>query len=187
MNMSQCEKRERGEAEPTFPRGLLCVLFIVVIQCICFLSVGMAEEDLVQAWVLCQPDSWINIRGSASKDGSYEGMLISGDEIWTDGRSRNGYIHCENMTIEAGAGWVYEGYVVYSEPVAIDGYCRIISKGRVACRRTIDGTRRKWLKDGDMIFVYSASDEWALTDVGFVQCSYIDLLNIKDEIRGEGR
>ncbi len=167
-----------------FKWAMVWMVFLVLLSGL-FMA-ARAEEQLIQAWVLCQPDSWINIRGSASNHGTYEGMLTSGDSIWTDGLSQNGYIHCDNMTTEAGCGWVYEGYVVYSEPIQINGYCSVKSNGRVACRRTIEGTRRKWLKNGDRLYVYSISDQWALTDAGFIRNDFLDLLNVQAEARRKG-
>ena len=134
-----------------------------------------AEDRLTEAWVLCQPDSWINIRAKANSHSQNEGMLISGDRIWVDGQTKNGFAHCDNMTTEAGEGWVHAGYIVFEEPKVVNRICQIDSNGRVACRRTIDGDRRCWVVDGSEVYVYMASGEWSVTDKGFIQTKYIDL------------
>lgn len=131
------------------------------------------ENRLTEAWVLCQPDSYVNIRERASSRSAYAGMLMSGDQIWVDGRTKDGYAHCENMSNELGEGWVHAGYIVFEEPEEVNQECRISSNGRVSCRRTIDGDRRCWVVDGSEVFVYQVAGEWAVTDKGFVKTEFI--------------
>lgn len=134
-----------------------------------------AEERLTEAWVLCQPDSWINIRARANSHSQNEGTLISGDRIWVDGLTENGYAHCDNMTTEAGEGWVHTGYIVFDEPKDIYRICKIRSNGRVACRRTIDGDRRCWVVNGSEVNIFQVAGDWAVTDKGFIQSKFINL------------
>lgn len=131
------------------------------------------ENRLTEAWVLCQPDSYVNIRERASSRSAYAGMLMSGDQIWVDGRTKDGYAHCENMSNELGEGWVHAGYIVFEEPEEVNRQCRISSNGRVSCRRTIGGDRRCWVVDGSEVFVYQVAGEWAVTDKGFVKTEFI--------------
>lgn len=131
------------------------------------------ENRLTEAWVLCQPDSFVNIRSRASSRSEYAGMLLSGDQIWVDGRTKDGYAHCENMSNELGEGWVHAGYIVFEEPEEVNKECRISSNGRVSCRRTIGGDRRCWVVDGSEVFVYQVAGEWAVTDKGFVKTEFI--------------
>ena len=131
------------------------------------------ENRLTEAWVLCQPDSYVNIRERASSRSAYAGMLMSGDQIWVDGRTKDGYAHCENMSNELGEGWVHAGYIVFEEPEEVNKECRISSNGRVSCRRTIGGDRRCWVVDGSEVFVYQVAGEWAVTDKGFVKTEFI--------------
>ena len=133
----------------------------------------MAEEELTAAWVLCQPDSYVNIRERASSRSAYAGMLMSGDQIWVDGRTKDGYAHCENMSNELGEGWVHAGYIVFDEPEEVNRECLISSNGRVSCRRTIDGDRRCWVVNGSEVFVYQVAGEWAVTDKGFIKTEFI--------------
>lgn len=131
------------------------------------------ENRLTEAWVLCQPDSYVNIRERASSRSAYAGMLMSGDQIWVDGRTKDGYAHCENMSNELGEGWVHAGYIVFEEPEEVNRQCRISSNGRVSCRRSIDGDRRCWVVDGSEVFVYQVAGEWAVTDKGFIMTEFI--------------
>ena len=91
-----------------------------------------------------------------------------------DGVSKNGYYHVI-VGVEAGEGWIKKGYVVHSKPER-DGHVYPISaNGRVAARRTVNGTRRRWMHDGDEVKVYMRSEDWCLTNQGFIKTECIDL------------
>ena len=75
-------------------------------------------------------------------------------------------------SVEAGEGWISLWYIVWEKPVRVFETRHIDSKGRVNARRTVNGKRRCWLKDGDEITVYWMA-EWAVTNKGFVKAEYI--------------
>lgn len=151
------------------------IILLLIVVGLLYTMVNSRGEEAPMAWVLCQPDSYVNIRTKPRKNASTCGQLYSGDYIFLDGISRNGFLHCINMSTEEGEGWVYKGFIVYSEPYE-DGHEYLIdSDGRVACRRSVDGTRRLWLSNEDVLTVYMASDDWCLTDKGFVKTEFINL------------
>jgi hypothetical protein len=151
--------------------GLLIVVTLVVN--IYFLTCSKAEE--IECWILCQPDSYVNARLNPKKKSIEIGRLECGDKIYTDGKIKNGFLHCY-VGFEYGEGWVHKGYVVYDKPERpVFPDTTITSKGRVAARRTINGDRRCWLKDGQKIKVYMTSSEWSVTNKGFVKTEYIDI------------
>lgn len=134
---------------------------------------GHAEEE-IECWILCQPNSYVNARIFASGRSTIVGRLECGDKIYTDGVEKKGFLHCFANT-ESSDCWIHKGYIVFSEPhVPFIRDTQIISNGRVAARRTINGKRRCWLRDGQKIKVYMMSDEWAVTNKGFVKTEYID-------------
>lgn len=140
---------------------------------------GFADEfeDCTEAWVLCQPGSYVHVRANPSRNSQDNSVLYSGDRIILDGRVKNGFYHCVLMANEAGEGWVSKGFVVHDKPFS-DGRKYLVSaNGRVACRRSINGDRRHWLHDGDIITVYMVSIDWCLTNQGFVKTECIDLKN----------
>ena len=160
------------------------LIYVVTCLSIAFLILlwahpAIGETEYTEAWVLCQPDSYINIRAFPKKDAEKSGYLMSGDRIFVDGSSKRGFMHVYGVT-EAGEGWVAKGYIVYSEPYADGHRYPVHAKGRVAARRTVNGTRRRWLHDGDILTVYMVSDEWCLTSQGFVKTEYIDLTSRQD-------
>ncbi len=131
------------------------------------------DERTYSAWVLCQPDSYVNIRSSPSSRSCIEGRMFCGDEVETDGRSSGGFLHCVNLPCDSVEGWISEGYLVYSEPQEINSEASISANGRVACRRAIDGYRRCWARNGQVVEVYWHSEIWAVTNRGFIQMEFL--------------
>lgn len=153
---------------------VLLVIAALVINIYC-LTHAKADDD-IECWVLCQPDSFVNVRMNPKKKSIEIGRLECGDMIYTDGKTKNGFLHVYRLNFELGEGWIHSGYIVYSEPHRpYSADVTINSNGRVAARRTINGKRRCWLKDGQDIKVFMVSDEWSVTNKGFVKTEYINL------------
>ena len=152
----------------------LLVVIAIVINAFFLINVANSEErEYTECWVLCQPDSFVNARLNPQKKSIEIARLDCGDNMYTDGKSKGGYLHCYGLG-EWGEGWVHKGYIVYSKPYIPDQQNQTIkSNGRVAARRTIGGDRRCWLKHGQEIKVYMVSDEWSVTNKGFVQTKFI--------------
>ena len=123
-------------------------------------------------WIMCQPDSYVNVRAAPGKGGRVVGYLELGDAIQMDGR-RNGYTHVTGISTEGGEGWVACGYIVTDAPQIETVAAWIDAEGRVACRRAIDGNRRKWLHQGDPMTLYASSAEWSVTSEGFIKTEYV--------------
>lgn len=125
-------------------------------------------------WVMCQPDSYVNIRSKPNGRSRIEGYALCGFDLETDGKTKDGFIHVY-APIEAGEGWISKGYVVWDEPEEVNEWYSIRSPYRVAIRRTIGGKVRKWGHDQDSIRVYWASSEWAVTNKGFVKTEFLEV------------
>ena len=153
----------------------ICIATVLILVAILLLVLPAKGED-VDCWILCQPDSFVNVRSAPKKKSEELGRLECGDHAYTDGVTRRGYLHVYGLSFEMSEGWVHKGYVVYDEPYKPDVYeTQIISNGRVNARRTVNGKRRCWLKNGETIKVYMVSFEWAVTNKGFVKTKFIDL------------
>ena len=153
-------------------KKILSMILILVLS----FTVSYAEEpEEIDCWVMCQPDSWVYARLNPNKNSMEIGRLECGDHIYTDGKEKNGFLHVY-VLFEYGEGWVHKGYIVYDEPQKpVFQETTIQSNGRVKARKTIGGKRRCWLKDEQKIKVYMYSEEWAVTNKGFVQTQFIDL------------
>ena len=144
------------------------LILIVLLPVYCF----AAEEPM---YVICMPNDRVNIRLGASRTSSSVGWCEAGDLVYYDGITKNGYRHCVGLGVEAGEGWIHKGYLV-DEPVEyINKDATVVSKSRLAARKNINGKRTRWLKPGGVVRIYYWTNEWALTNCGYVQSAYLEL------------
>lgn len=156
---------------------LLLIIAIIIAIVAGYKSLGFAEEAYAKAYILCQPGDYINARYSASRKSEAVGRLESGDVIWLDGKTKNGYAHYVDCHFETCDCWVYTGYIVFDEPVWKGGQKAVVaSSGRLAARKNCTGDVRKWLKSGSEVQVFWWSDEWCVTNYGFVKTEYLELV-----------
>lgn len=146
---------------------IISILCLVLAVAMC---VGAVAESV---YILCQPDSWVNVRVLPKKSGAIIGRYELGQEVETDGKRQNGFIHLVGLSLEEPEGWVHSGFVTDSPVTVHTVKMHVAASGRVACRRSIKGTRRKWLVDGDYLTVYAWSDTWAITNQGFIQKRFL--------------
>lgn len=133
---------------------------------------GTAEGKLSQVWVLCQPNSFVNVRMFPKKTGEVVGRLELGDSAWTDGKRKNGFLHLVDSSFEDD-GWIYSGFISRTTVKQAKNRAKIVSRGRVRARRYVNGTRRKWLENAQEVTVFGISDEWCVTSEGFIQTKFI--------------
>ena len=154
---------------------ILVLIFVLIIFALLFsLTKVSAENEYKDAYIICQPDSVVVIREAPRKTALASGELLVGDVIHLDGKKRNGYYHCVNMANETGDGWVACNYIIFDEPIHIDREATVISKGRLAARNTINGKVKKWLKPYSTLKVYYLTEEWCVTDKGYVKTKYLE-------------
>ena len=140
---------------------------LIVFLCL-IMAASAALSDTV--YVLCQPDSFVYVREFPKKGAQMAGYAELGDALETDGVKRNGYLLVYGFE---GDAWISTGFVTEYPVTVFTARTQINSKGRVACRRSINGTRRKWLKNGSEVTIYAFSADWAITDKGFIQTKYL--------------
>ena len=105
-------------------KKLIALIFAAVV----LFSCAFADD----VWILCQPDSYVNIRPFASKKHEPSGIMECGWKASTNRKTKNGYLYLDGVTNEAGSGWIHKGYAVYSRPIIETFQTNIYSKGRVA-------------------------------------------------------
>lgn len=147
------------------------IFIVLMILTVCYIAGAEDEEK----YILCNPriDNHVAVRKSPRRGAEETGRLECGDKIWTDGKTRNGYLHIYGIT-EDGEGWVHKGYVVDDRPVIEKYIATVAASGRVAARRYIGGKRNKWLEVCTDVKVYAKSDEWAVTNEGYIQIKYLE-------------
>ena len=155
------------------------VVIAIVVYVIVFLytSLGLgdaqAEDNYETMYVLCS--DFVYARSTPNKKQEPIGRLEPGDEVVVDGRKKNGYYHCVDLTFEQSEGWVFAGYLTEYKPEKIGRQATIVSKGRLAARKYVNGRRTRWLKSGAKLKVWYWTDSWSLTDCGYVQSKYLEL------------
>ncbi len=126
-------------------------------------------------WIICKPDSYVNVRQTPSKKGAELGRLELGDEITLTGRTKNGFSECSDLHLEMPTGWIFTGFIVDEEPRQVPGTLyRSCGNGRTALRRWVNGPRRAWADNGDTFRVFATTAEWALTSKGFIRTEFIE-------------
>ena len=137
------------------------------------ISTAHGDEFYEIRYVICK--DYVNARSSPNKKQEPIGRLETGDIVHTDGVKKNGYLHCVDLDFEDCEGWVFAGYLTEYKPETLWQNATVVSKGRLAARNYIKGKRTKWLKPGASVKVYYWSDDWSLTNYGYVQTQYLEL------------
>ena len=176
-------RKRSAEHTAMLRKAVVMVAEIVIIAAILFLAVaviggittGNAESEYSEAYVICQPGDYVNVRIKPMTRSRSVGRYETGDRVTTDGKEKNGFIHIVSASLETSEAWISAGYIVYEEPERIDRKATVTSRARLAARKTIGGKVRKWLKTGDTVTVYWFTDEWCATNKGFIKTQYLDL------------
>ena len=150
----------------------LILLIVLITFCIMLLQEAGLAEDV---WVLCDPDSFVCVREAPRKTAFAVGGITCGTLLETDGKEKGNFIHVINIHAEDDTGWISKQYIVYSEPKPLYQSATVVSNGRLAARKGVGGKVRKWLKPMDTLTIYWWSDEWCLTNYGYVQTAYLEL------------
>ena len=158
---------------------IITILEILAIAAIIWFAIyivqgfGLAEEWTGGKYVLCMDR--VNIRMSPNTKQDPIGWLEPGDVVYPDGKKRNGYLHCEIPSIEAGEGWVHRGYLIDDEPEKVNQKGVIVGRGKVKVRKYVNGKRTRWVKPGGEVRVFWWSEEWCLTSVGYIKTKFVEL------------
>ena len=153
--------------------GLETVIALAILAgIIIFFSTASAEE--YDAWIICTPEDYVNVRSGPSSKSESIGRFETGDRVTLDGKKRNGFLHCVGLSLESNDGWIHSGYVISSKPVSVNRNARITSNGRLAARKNVNGKRTRWLKPDAIVTVYVWSDEWCVTNCGYIQSQYLE-------------
>ena len=134
-----------------------------------------AAAELQRYFVLCNPGTVLNARLSPNKHASLIGYFMCSDPVTIDERERNGFLHCPELSFEVDEGWIAKGYIVKDEPVVKETSATVVASGRVACRNKVGGKRIRWLKPGTVVTVYAYSEEWCVTNRGYIRTEYLEI------------
>lgn len=153
-------------------------------------GIGFAEEyeGCEEYFVICDPDSYVNVREFPTRKQEPRYALYCGDKVYVDGKVRNGYWHIWGVSGESDEGWISPRYIDVWEPMDdVAGRYVVVGQGRVALREGIDGKRIDWVYPGEEVEVLAMSAKWAVVKKtlkkgcrkGFVKAEYLE--EIADE------
>lgn len=145
---------------------------IIVLTAVIICFSAFAEDRVV--FILCNPKSYVCVRRTPRKGNNESGRLDCGDNVITDGKTKNGFLHVLGIT-ENGDGWVYMGYVVDDQPIVRDCHGYIEASGRVMTRRYINSKRSGWVEINDEVKIYAMTEQWAVTNRGFIKTKYLEV------------
>lgn len=157
--------------------AVLLVLFVIVAALyinLYFMTDGFAEPLQEEVWVLCQPESCVNLRAKPQKGAEIFGGAMCGSSLWTDGKEKGSWLHVVDLPAEESQGWISSRYVVYDKPAEVNREMVVRAEGRVACRKWIGGDVSGWVYDGDRVTVYWKSADWAVTSRGYIRTQFIN-------------
>ena len=170
------KKKEKREWLMVLIEGAI-VLAISVFVIVTLIDMGLAEEmEGRQCWILCQPDGMVNVRAKPKKGGIVYGGVTCGDDMLTDEKQRNGFLHVYGIAAEDPEGWISNRYIVFDEPEEVNCTATIRAEGRVACRKYPEGKITGWAYDGDQLTVYWRSEEWSVTSRGYIRTEFLEVL-----------
>ena len=148
---------------------------VVVLICTFFNGFAKSEQEYDSyAWVMCDPESYVCIHEKPKKTSWAFGGVTFGTMLKTDGRIENGFLHLIDLSAECETGWISTQFIVYDEPEILMQKAQVVSNGRLAARKGIFGKIRKWLKPMTELTIRVRSNEWCLTNYGYVQTEFLD-------------
>jgi len=150
-------------------RMTILLLLLALVTSSLMIGVARAEDNI---WALCK--TFVNIRERPSTRSQAIGYLDCGDGVETDWEMKNGWLHCINLSLEMTEGWVYAGYMIEDKPEVVNAVFTVVSDGRVALRKEIGGKRKAWAKPGKSLKVLWRSNEWSLTNKGYIRSEFLE-------------
>lgn len=147
-------------------KRIICII-------LAFFALFTATASADGYFILCKPKSSVNARISARKRAETVGWYDCGDYVETDGKTRNGFAHIVNCSLEVNEAWISMRYLVKDKPVICEIKTVIIGSGRVAARGWVNGRRIAWLKPGQEVTVFAITEEWCVTDRGYIRTEFL--------------
>ena len=150
-------------------------LLAIIIVLSAFFACFTAFADEYRVFILFNPKKPVIVREIPKKVADEACRLDFGDDVWTDGRKKNGYLHVIGIT-EAGEGWVFAGNTITDQPEKLTGArANIAANGRVMTYRWVGGKKNGWVEVGTQVTVYAISEEWAVTNKGYIRMKYLEV------------
>lgn len=157
---------------------------LVVVVVLMALAIGLtiimltpaeAEAEETKAYILCNPESYVNIRVIPNKNGIVSARYLCGDEVTLDGKKKGDWMHVVNAHGESPEGWVHRLYVCESCVVVLDEEQKATTNAKnVRVRNGVNGKILKRVKKGTEVRIMVISMDWCLTNKGYIKTECLD-------------
>lgn len=152
---------------------VMVIIMMVVAIVLTVIWITPAEAEGRMGFVLCNPESSVNVREKPKKAGLVLGELLCGDEILLDGTKRGEWLHVTGLSMEMDDGWICQRYVS-DVRVTVEEFEAVTTVAKVRVRENVDGRILRRLKKGTKVRVLASSAEWCVTNVGFIRMEFLD-------------
>ena len=155
----------------------LIVTLIFLVFAIVILSSMFEYARADKYFVLCKPDGEVNIREKPKLKSRIVACVFFGDCLTTDGQEKNGFVHVTGLAAETDSGWIYKGLLANDKPIKSEGHAQVFKAENVACRKyaSTDSKILKRLNEGTNVRVYAISEEWCVTEYGYIMTEFLTL------------
>ena len=174
-------KNNRSERKVMVFGTAALITFLILVYAVGSMIEDSYADGICDAYIICQPgENYVNARTSPStRKDNIIGRYDCGDKIYVDGKTKNGFMHCVNASLEQDECWVYLGYIVFDKPEWMDGaIAYAVSNGKLAIRRNIGGEVIRWVDNGTALQVLWRSEDWCVTTSGFVMTEYLEFSEV---------
>lgn len=158
----------------TVIRLIITLVFLVIAIVILTSMYEYAKAD--EYYVLCRPSGEVNIRAKPKLKSEIVATVFFGDRLTADGE-QNGFVHVTGLAAETDSGWIYKGLLINDRPIASEGHAQVFKAEKVVCRKyaSRDSKAVKRLEEGTNVKVYAISDEWCVTEFGYIMTEFLTL------------
>lgn len=146
------------------------ILALIIIAIIAILSVSVAHADHM-GFILCNPDTTVNMRFEPRKTGTVVACMECGDPVRLDGGKYGEWLHV--VTGDENGAWVHQGYVVDIKVTVETRQAR--AKTKVRTRNMVRGRLTGTLRKGQEVTVYAYSEECCFTSKGYIKTKYLEV------------
>jgi len=151
------------------------LLMVAVVAAAVLVTTPASADDTITMYCICT-DSRVNVREQPSTKAHIGGYLEFGWDVQVSGevkdKSGTTWYRIDGMT-EAGTGYVCSNYLITSKPEKVNLEATVRASGRVATYKRVDGKRKGWAKAGSKLTISVYSDDWCLTNKGYIRTEYL--------------
>lgn len=142
-------------------------------------SIGESEEP-VECYILCNPETYINIRTEPNKHSIAGGWAGCGDSVYPTGKTKGKWSQIVSTFDGYDYLWVITDYIVPDQPERITGYV-ITTADKVHIRKTPGGDSNGRVKKGTRIRAYARSHDWICTNRGYISTEFVIMEDDENE------